>query len=237
MATTKIDYYELLGVTKTASGEELKKSYRKLAMQYHPDKNPGNKDAEHKFKEISEAYQVLSDDQKRSAYDRFGHAAFEQGGGGGFGGFDFGGGGGGFGDIFEEMFGEILGGGGRRQQQSQGPYAVPICAMTSTSHSKKRSRVLKNTSRLLIPSPASTAKAQALHPVRNRSNAACVKATAASAPSRASSLSNVPAPPAKVLAASSKTHARNAQAMAAFVRNAHLRLPFRQASKTAHVFG
>ena len=119
--SVKIDYYEVLSVTRTATPDELKKAYRKLAMQHHPDKNPGDKAAEQKFKEISEAYQVLSDDQKRAAYDRFGHAAFEQGGGGGgFGGFDFGGAGG-FADIFDEMFGEILGGGGRRQQQSQGP--------------------------------------------------------------------------------------------------------------------
>jgi molecular chaperone DnaJ len=109
----KVDYYELLSVTKTASIEDIKKSYRKLAMQFHPDKNPGNKEAEHKFKEISEAYQVLSDAERRAAYDRYGHAAFEQGGGGaGFGGFDFGGAG--FADIFDEMFGEILGGGARR---------------------------------------------------------------------------------------------------------------------------
>src|SRR5580698_3318645 len=107
----KTDYYELLGVPKNCNAEDLKKAYRKLAMQWHPDKNPGDKNAEHKFKEISEAYQVLSDYDSRAAYDRFGHAAFQQGGPSGFGGFDFAGGGfGGFGDIFEEMFGEILGG-------------------------------------------------------------------------------------------------------------------------------
>jgi molecular chaperone DnaJ len=104
---TKADYYELLGVPKTCSADELKKAYRKLAMQWHPDKNPGDHAAEHKFKEISEAYQILCDGERRAAYDRFGHAAFEQGGGGGFGGFDFAGG---FADIFDEMFGEILGG-------------------------------------------------------------------------------------------------------------------------------
>ncbi|HAX91881.1 MAG TPA: molecular chaperone DnaJ [Rhodospirillaceae bacterium] len=115
---SKSDYYELLGASRDASADDLKKLYRKLAMKYHPDKNPGDKESEHKFKEISEAYDVLRDEQKRAAYDRYGHAAFEQGGmGGGAGGF--GGGGfdfaGGFGDIFEEMFGEILGGGGRRR--------------------------------------------------------------------------------------------------------------------------
>lgn len=110
---SKADYYELLGASRAASADELKKAYRQQAMKYHPDRNPGDQAAEHRFKEINEAYDVLRDEQKRAAYDRYGHAAFEQGGmgGGGFGGFDFAGG---FGDIFEEMFGEILGGGPRR---------------------------------------------------------------------------------------------------------------------------
>jgi len=115
--SAKKDYYELLGVSRTASADELKKAYRKLAMQYHPDRNHGNRDAEHKFKEINEAYDVLRDDQRRAAYDRYGHAAFEQGGMGNMGAaFDFGAG---FSDIFDEMFGEILGG-GRRQQKAGG---------------------------------------------------------------------------------------------------------------------
>ena len=87
----KRDYYEVLGVSKTASESELKSAYRKLAKKYHPDVNPGDKEAEAKFKEATEAYSVLSDADKRRQYDQFGHAAFEQGGGGagGFGGFDF----------------------------------------------------------------------------------------------------------------------------------------------------
>jgi molecular chaperone DnaJ len=107
---SKRDYYEILGVSKTATDAELKSAFRKLAMQHHPDKNPGDKAAEAKFKELNEAYQCLSDGQKRAAYDRFGHAAFEQGGGGGG---PFGGGfpgGASMGDIFEDLFGEVFGG-------------------------------------------------------------------------------------------------------------------------------
>ena len=109
------DYYQILGVDKKASPDELKKAYRKLAMQYHPDKNKDDKAAEAKFKEISEAYDVLKDEQKRAAYDRFGKAAFDgsMGGGGGFNPGGMGGAGfGGFSDIFEDMFGDIMGGRG-----------------------------------------------------------------------------------------------------------------------------
>src|ERR671921_559510 len=132
----KRDYYEILGVTRSASEAEMKASYRKLAMKWHPDRNPGDKDCEAHFKEINEAYDVLKDDQKRAAYDRFGHAAFEQGGRGP-GDFGFGGGfSGGFADIFEEMFGAM--GAGRRTQA--GPARAAICATTSKSRSKTRSR-------------------------------------------------------------------------------------------------
>ena len=112
MAENKRDYYEVLGVEKGASAEEIKKAYRKSAMKYHPDRNPGDKEAEEKFKELGEAYEVLSDDEKRSRYDQYGHAGvdpnfgaggFNGGGFGGFGGFDFG-----------DIFGEFFGGGSRR---------------------------------------------------------------------------------------------------------------------------
>jgi molecular chaperone DnaJ len=110
----KRDYYDVLGVNKSASPEDIKSAYRKLAVKYHPDKNPGNKAAEDKFKEASEAYGILSDKNKKENYDNFGHAAFENGGGGqgGFGGF----GGSDFSDIFEDFFGDF-GGGGRRSSR------------------------------------------------------------------------------------------------------------------------
>ena len=111
---SKTDYYELLGVERSADEKELKSAFRKMAMKYHPDRNPDDKLAETRFKEINEAYEILRDPQKRAAYDQFGHAAFENGGGGFGGGAAGGFGGGGFSDIFEDLFGEMMGGRGRR---------------------------------------------------------------------------------------------------------------------------
>ena len=106
----KSDYYDLLGVQRSASPDDIKKAYRKLAMKYHPDQNPDDAAAEQKFKEVSEAYDILSDGQKRAAYDQFGHAAFDQTGGPGPGGFEFSFGGGSFADVFDDLFGEFMGG-------------------------------------------------------------------------------------------------------------------------------
>src|SRR5213595_1971777 len=117
----KRDYYDTLGVQRNADEKELKGAFRKLAKQYHPDARPGDKTTEHKFKEINEAYDVLKDDQKRAAYDRFGHAAFEAGlgaagarAGNPFGDFSS------FGDVFEDIFGQMMGGMARGKRQNRG---------------------------------------------------------------------------------------------------------------------
>ena len=117
MAEQKRDYYEVLGVEKNADDAAIKKAYRALAKKYHPDMNPGDAEAEKKFKEASEAYAVLSDSDKRRQYDQFGHAAFDGAGGGG--GFDFSGAD--FGDIFGDIFGDLFGGGRSRGAQYNGP--------------------------------------------------------------------------------------------------------------------
>jgi len=138
----KQDYYATLGVQRGASAEELKKAYRKLAMQYHPDRNPGDAASEAKFKEVNEAYDVLKDDQKRSAYDRYGHAAFENGGmgagGGGGGGFGFEGG---LGDIFEQMFGQTRRGGSAAQSGNDIKASVEIDLKDAFTGTKANVRV------------------------------------------------------------------------------------------------
>jgi len=118
MADNKRDYYEVLGVEKTASADEIKKAYRKKAMQYHPDRNPGDKAAEEKFKEAGEAYEVLSDDDKRARYDQYGHQGVDPNFNPGFGGF-----GGGFGDFggFGDIFGDLFGGGGSSRSTANVP--------------------------------------------------------------------------------------------------------------------
>lgn len=114
---SKRDYYEVLGVSRDVDGKELKKAYRKLAMKYHPDRNPDDKDADEKFKEATEAYEILGDEQKRAAYDQYGHAGVDPNAAGGGG---FGGGGANFSDIFGDVFGDIFGGGGGGRGGSRG---------------------------------------------------------------------------------------------------------------------
>lgn len=147
MAEQKRDYYEVLGVDKNADDAALKKAYRALAKKYHPDMNPGDKEAEKKFKEASEAYAVLSDPEKRRQYDQFGHAAFDggAGGAGGFGGFDFNGAD--FGDIFGDIFGDLFGG----RRGSAGARSGPMngskaCAPASESPLKRLYSVRKKKS-------------------------------------------------------------------------------------------
>jgi molecular chaperone DnaJ len=142
------DYYETLGVGRDADAAALKGAYRKLAMKYHPDRNPGDGEAETRFKEINEAYEVLKDDQKRAAYDRFGHEAFANGGapgnGGGFSGFSAGG----FADIFDEMFGDLMGGrrGGQAARGSDLRYNMEI-SLEDAFHGK--------TAQIRVPSTVS----------------------------------------------------------------------------------
>ena len=134
------DLYEVLGVSRSASDDEIKKAFRKLAMKYHPDRNPDNEEAVEKFKEIQNAYAILSDPQKKAAYDQYGHAGVDPNMGGGFGGGFGGGAGFDFGDIFSQMFGGAAGGGGR-QQSYQGAdlqYAVEITLEEAAAGLKKR---------------------------------------------------------------------------------------------------
>jgi len=119
MAEQKRDYYEVLGIDKNADDATIKKAYRSLAKKYHPDMNPGDAEAEKKFKEASEAYAILSDPEKKRQYDQFGHSAFENGAGGGFGGFDFSGAD--FGDIFGDIFGDLFGSGRGSRRTRNGP--------------------------------------------------------------------------------------------------------------------
>jgi len=140
----KNDYYELLGINRNASDEEIKKAYRKLALKYHPDRNAGDKQAEEKFKQVSEAYQILSDSQKRAQYDQFGHAAFGEGGPFA-GGFDFTAG---FEDIFGDVFGEFFGGAtGRRRGRGRGDdlrYNLTLSFEEAVSGTEKKIKIPKH---------------------------------------------------------------------------------------------
>ncbi len=169
MATKKRDYYEVLGVDRNAPEEEIKRAYRKLAVKFHPDKNPDDPHAEEKFKELGEAYDVLMDADKRAAYDRFGHAAFAQGGGGFRGGFH---------DPFD-IFREVFGGGGRAEFSRRFSAALPddrakidnaarTCVTTCRSRSRKRPSVWKRKSKSASSILATNARAPARRLARAR---------------------------------------------------------------------
>ena len=182
MPTEKRDYYEVLGVDRNVAAEEIKRAYRKLAVKFHPDKNPGDPHAEEKFKELGEAYDVLMDGDKRAAYDRFGHAAFSQGGGSPFrAGFHdpfdifrevFGmGGESGGGGIFDQIFG--TGAGSRIAAAGNGEL---ICATTCRSRLKRRLSAPKRRSSFSSMNPATGAMAQGPRPGRVRLPARLVTA-------------------------------------------------------------
>lgn len=203
---TKRDFYEILGVNRDASDEDIKKAYRKLAMKHHPDRNPDSKDAEDKFKEAKEAYEILSEPEKRRAYDSYGHAGVNpQMGGGGGGGEGFGG----FSEAFGDIFGEIFGGrgGGRGGQQvyrgADLRYNMDITLEQAARGTETKIRIPSldecNTCHGSGAKPGTQPKT--CHTCNGQGRCAC---------SRASSLSNRPAPPATARAKLSRSPAPHA---------------------------
>lgn len=155
MSATEIDYYELLEVERSADDKILKSAYRRMAMRYHPDKNPGDREAEARFKAINEAYDCLKDPQKRAAYDRYGHAAFQQGMGGGPGaGADFGD----IGDIFESIFGSAFGGGARQQARRGADLRYDLEVTLDEAFEGKQTEITIEVSRACEPCAGSGAE-------------------------------------------------------------------------------
>src|SRR5579884_186116 len=226
---TKADYYEILGVSRDASEQELKAAYRKLAMKYHPDRNPGNKEAEEKFKECSEAYQVLTDPQKRAAYDRYGHAGVSGVGasnGDPFAGMPD------LGDIFGDFFGEVfnMGGGTRRGSRAQRGRDVRVDHAIEFEDPSlaKRCRLPFAAWKPVKPATVQVRPADVAPPP-----ARSARGADKSASSRASSQLPALARPAEVQVPSSPTHAAPAGAMAVSNASAPSRSPFLPVSRKA----
>ena len=227
----KADFYETLGVQKTADEKALKVAFRKLAMQFHPDRNPGDKSCEHKFKEINEAYETLKDPQKRAAYDRFGHAAFENGNGAasGFAGA------GGFADIFEDIFGDMMGGRGRRSSGGRERGADLRYNMEITLEEAYAGK----TAQIRVPASISCSECSGSGAKPGTQPATCSMCSGSGrvGPRRASSRSSGPARNAMAAARPSRIPARNAPARAASPRSARCRSTSRPASRTAPASG
>ena len=210
-------YYETLSIERTASDGEIKTAFRKHAMQFHPDRNPGDKTAEHRFKEINEAYEVLKDPDKRAAYDRFGHAAFEHGMGGGPAGFgaDFGTT---FSDLFEGIFGMSAGRGRSSGRERGADLRYNMEITLQEAFGGKAAQIRIPTSVTCEACSGSGAK-----PGPNRRPVRCAAATAGCATPRAFSPSNALARIAMAAASRSTRHARHAPAPAASPANARCR--------------
>lgn len=215
---SKRDYYEVLGVDKGADQKEIKKAYRRLAQKFHPDRNPDDNTSAEKFREVSEAYEVLSDGEKRAAYDQFGHAGVD-GQGGGFGGGGFGGGGAGdFSDIFGDVFGDIFGVAAAVVVALMHLPVARICAITWSLIWKARWPVPRSISvcRAILSATGVMAKAPSL--VQPRKPAPRATATARYACSRASSRYSKPARPVTAAASTSKCRATNVTAKVGCVK-------------------
>ena len=225
----KRDYYEVLGVAKNASDDELKKAYRKLAMKYHPDRNPDSKEAEEKFKEAKEAYEVLGDEQKRAAYDRYGHAGVDPNAAGMGGGM-----GGGFADAFGDIFGEIFGGGGGGRRGG-GPQVYRGADLKYALEITLEQAAAGFDTEIRVPSweNCDTCKGSGAKPGTSPRPAAPAAARARSACSRVSSACSRPARPATATARKSPIPARLAMAWAASAATRPCRSRFRPASTTA----
>ena len=206
---SKRDYYEVLGVNRDAGDDEIKKAYRKLAMKFHPDRNPDNKEAEEKFKEAKEAYEMLSDPQKKAAYDRYGHAGVDpsMGAGPGAQGFD------GFADAFGDIFGDLFGGGGRGGRSNV--YRGADLRYNLEITLEEAARGAEKTIRIPTVEECGTCHGSGAKPGTHPKPCPPARATARFACSKASSRSSRPAPSATAAARSSPTPAATAAAPAA----------------------